>query len=197
MYRYIKNFIKDYVYVDESTTKENHHNKYENSSQSSMENHNNKYESNLKNNNNKYENSSQSIEENHNNKYDNVTNFIVNNNQTILHNDETKNELKDEIKNELKDEIKNELKDEIKNELKDEILNELKDEIKNEPKDNNGKSGGNGLSGSGSISGNDLGNDSSSAGPSNFRSFFDNTFIILINITASILDTINEILTLM
>ena len=74
---------------------------------------------------------------------------------------------------------------------------ETKNEPKNEPKDDDGKSGGNGLSGSGSISGSDSGNESSSAGPSNFKTFLDNTFIILINFTASLLDTINEIFTLM
>lgn len=75
--------------------------------------------------------------------------------------------------------------------------NKTKNNSKNESKDDNSKSGGSGLSGSGPITGNDSGNESSSAGPSNFRTFLDKTLIILINITTSILDTINDILTIM
>jgi len=129
----------------------------------------------------------------HDNKYDNYKST------TTMYNDRNDNQTIQEFNkcgdvnitnfsiNNFKDE------DDNLNELK----HDLKNDSKNEPKDDNGKSGGNGLSGSGSIPGGDSDNDSSSAGPSNFRSFLDQTIIILITIITSILDAINDIFTLM
>jgi len=67
---------------------------------------------------------------------------------------------------------------------------------KRSKKDGDDDNEGSGSATSGS-SGNDTSGPTNSAGPSNFRSIFDQTVIILITITTSILDAVNEILTLM
>ena len=67
---------------------------------------------------------------------------------------------------------------------------------KRSKKDGDDDNGGSGSATSGS-SDIDAGGPTNSAGPSNFRSFFDQTVITLITITSSILDAVNEIFILM
>jgi hypothetical protein len=75
--------------------------------------------------------------------------------------------------------------------------NNTKNASKNEPKDDDSDSESGGCALNGSVSGNDPEIGNNSAGPSNFRTFIDKTFIILINITTSILDSVNDIITIL